>query len=101
MTNKYTKKFKRSKRSRCSKRSLKLRNSLTHRARLNKLQNGGSEHNTKKSKGIEERAAKRRQKLLATAQQQISSQVPVAQPLGSANLESIKQQIEIMRATGI
>jgi hypothetical protein len=51
MTNKYTKKFKHSKRSRRSKRSRKLRNSLTHRARLNKLQYGGEEHITEKLKG--------------------------------------------------
>jgi len=64
MIKKYTKKLKRSKRSRRSKHSRKLRNSLTHRARLNKLQDGGSEHYNKKSKEMEERAAERSKQLL-------------------------------------
>ena len=64
MTNKYTKKLKRSKLSRRSKHSRKLRNSLTHHARLNKLQYGGSEHINQVPEERRKRAEERRQKLL-------------------------------------
>jgi len=103
MINKYTKKFKRSKRSRRSKHSRKLQNSLTHRARLNKLQYGGLEHITKKNEGVVKRKELRSKAFLALAlaraQPQISSQVPVEQPLSSVNIELVKQKI--MRATRI
>jgi hypothetical protein len=92
---------KRSKLSRRSKHSRKLRNSLTHHARLNKLQYGGSEHLTQKNKGVATREELRSKAFLALARAkpQISSQVPVAQPLSSVNIELVKQKI--MRATGI
>jgi len=47
-----------------SKRSRKLRNSLTHHARLNKLQYGGSEHINQVPEERLKRAEERRQKLL-------------------------------------
>ena len=61
---KYTKKFKRSNSARRSKHSRKLRNSLTHHARINKLQYGGSEHINQVPEERLKRAEERRQKLL-------------------------------------
>jgi hypothetical protein len=86
MTNKYTKKFKRSNRARRSKHSRKLQNSLTHRARLNKLQDGGLEHYNKKSTEMEERTAERSKQL---SQKGSISPRPGVQQVASTSSSSV------------
>lgn len=98
-TNKYTLKSIRSRNTKLTKRARKLGKYSTPRNKL-QMQNGGAEHINVVSPGIENRAAKRRQELLARAhqlqqQQPISApiSIPLAQPLGGVNLELVKQKI--------
>ena len=60
---KYTRKSRLSRSTKHSKLSCKIRNSLTRRAQLNKLQDGGSEHYSSLNKGINKRVAERAVKL--------------------------------------
>ena len=105
MKNKYTKTIKRSKRSRGSRRSRKLRNSLTHYNKLNKLQYGGEEHITAQNTAIGKRAKQRTKELLTRAQLNVAASLATPtstyQPLGSVNLELIKQKIMQFLAAGI
>jgi hypothetical protein len=80
MTNKYTKKFKRSNRARRSKHSRKLQNSLT------KLQDGGLEHYNKKSTEMEERTAERSKQL---SQKGSISPRPGVQQVASTSSSSV------------
>ena len=79
---KYTRKSRRSRSTKHSKLSCKVQNSLTRRAQLNKLQDGGSEHLSLLNEGINKRAAERAVKLWKAflAKSKHKKNVPISAP---------------------